>query len=245
MVLARTRQYTCKHMRIIFVQLWHAVLGLCSICSNYAQLGNACFAFIMFLHQTEITEQSLLQRWTKQCSFLGYWCVHGGSTSGSFQPSQAVPRAQCQKYRDGLCRVPSGLETSQGKVRFRFSLSGKNLDKRSHVPTVCHLIIVCIKMKRKRTFLPMRACMIFMLCRNLHCKADSMRAGYLDRTWRMHNMFRLCSVVKLQSCIVAEQPVASCLNLLWMYRHPQAMLCVLWLGSSVGNLKPQEAVGFF
>ena len=23
------------------------------------------------------------------------------------------------------------------------------------------------------------------------------------------------------------------------------MLCVLWLGSSVGNLKPEEAVGFF
>lgn len=23
------------------------------------------------------------------------------------------------------------------------------------------------------------------------------------------------------------------------------MLCVLWLGSSVGNLKPHEAVGFF
>lgn len=28
-------------------------------------------------------------------------------------------------------------------------------------------------------------------------------------------------------------------------RHPTAMLCVLWLGSSVGNLKPHEAVGFF
>lgn len=28
-------------------------------------------------------------------------------------------------------------------------------------------------------------------------------------------------------------------------RHPSAMLCVLWLGSSVGNLKPDEAVGFF
>ena len=28
-------------------------------------------------------------------------------------------------------------------------------------------------------------------------------------------------------------------------RHPSAMLCVLWLGSSVGNLKPAEAVGFF
>ena len=28
-------------------------------------------------------------------------------------------------------------------------------------------------------------------------------------------------------------------------RHPSAMLCVLWLGSSVGNLKPHEAVSFF
>ena len=28
-------------------------------------------------------------------------------------------------------------------------------------------------------------------------------------------------------------------------RHPEAMLCVLWLGSSVGNLKPHEAVSFF
>ena len=31
----------------------------------------------------------------------------------------------------------------------------------------------------------------------------------------------------------------------FLYRHPTAMLCVLWLGSSVGNLKPHEAVGFF
>ena len=28
-------------------------------------------------------------------------------------------------------------------------------------------------------------------------------------------------------------------------RHPDSMLCILWLGSSVGNLQPDEAVQFF
>lgn len=28
-------------------------------------------------------------------------------------------------------------------------------------------------------------------------------------------------------------------------RHPDSMLCILWLGSSVGNLQPDEAVHFF
>ena len=33
---------------------------------------------------------------------------------------------------------------------------------------------------------------------------------------------------------------------MWMRcRHPDKVLCILWLGSSIGNLEPAEALQFF
>ena len=53
---------------------------------------------------------------------------------------------------------------------------------------------------------------------------------------------KLYACLKLHLNSIAQFHVKTVLILC---RHPVAMLCVLWLGSSVGNLKPEEAVDFF
>ncbi|DBA68320.1 TPA: hypothetical protein ACH3X2_013633 [Trebouxia sp. C0005] len=68
----------------------------------------------------------------------------------------------------------------------------------------------------------------------------SMEALYMART----NVMKQCPQLSSKSI---EMVCADYLEGLKQARarHPTAMLCVLWLGSSVGNLKPHEAVGFF
>ena len=74
----------------------------------------------------------------------------------------------------------------------------------------------------------------------------------LQRPLDVRSVLRPENIIHIHSCYVnlrsvgmAHGPWGLQLTLDFACRYPEAHLCILWLGSSVGNLSPDETLGFF